>query len=84
MKAIIYLDVPEWQIGQEVSVYFPDTMVQHATCEPLKEQEAKEALFIAHNGTMGWECPRCKNPVDRFFAGEQMNYCGYCGQKIYF
>lgn len=26
MKAIIRLDVPDWQIGQEVSIYFPDTM----------------------------------------------------------
>lgn len=40
MKAIIELDVPEWQIGQEVSVYFPDTMVKHGKCEFLKKQEA--------------------------------------------
>lgn len=26
MKAIIKLDISEFQIGQEVSVYFPDTM----------------------------------------------------------
>lgn len=26
MKAIIKVDVPEWQTGQEVSIYFPDTM----------------------------------------------------------
>ena len=40
MKAVIELDVPEWQIGQDVSVYFPDTMVKHGKCELLKEQEA--------------------------------------------
>lgn len=39
MKAIIQLDVPDWQIGQNVTVYFPDTMVKHAKCELLKEQE---------------------------------------------
>lgn len=33
MKAIIRLDVPEWQIGQEVKVYFPDTMCVKGTCE---------------------------------------------------
>lgn len=36
MKAIIKLDVPEWQIGQEVRIYFPDTMVKYAKCEAVK------------------------------------------------
>ena len=27
MKAIIKLDIPEYQIGQEVSIYFKDTMM---------------------------------------------------------
>ena len=40
MKAVIELYVPEWQIGQDVSVYFPDTMVKHGKCELLKEQDA--------------------------------------------
>jgi hypothetical protein len=39
MKAVIYLDVPEWQIGQDVTIYFPDTMLKHGKCELLKEQE---------------------------------------------
>lgn len=26
MKAIIRLDIPDYQIGQKVSIYFPDTM----------------------------------------------------------
>ena len=33
MKAIIRLDVPDWQIGKKVSVYFPDTMVLNSICE---------------------------------------------------
>ena len=33
MKAVIRLDVPDWQIGQNVTVYFPDTMVKHGVCE---------------------------------------------------
>ena len=41
MKAVIQLDVPEWQIGREVTVYFPDTMMKHGKCELLKEQEKK-------------------------------------------
>ena len=35
VNAVIKLNVPDWQIGQEVSIYFPDTMVKHATCEEL-------------------------------------------------
>lgn len=31
-KAIIRLDVPDWQIGQEVSIYFPDTMMKRSVC----------------------------------------------------
>ena len=33
MKAIIRIDVPEFQIGQEVSVYFKDTMMVNGICE---------------------------------------------------
>ena len=33
MKAIIKLDVPDWQIGKKVSVYFPDSMVSNSICE---------------------------------------------------
>ena len=33
MKAIIRLDVPDWQIGKKVSVYFPDSMVLNGICE---------------------------------------------------
>lgn len=39
MKAIIKLDVPEWQIGQDVSVYFPDTMWIDGRCETDNECE---------------------------------------------
>lgn len=45
MKAIIKLDVPEWQIGKEVSIYFPDTMMKHAICEATKERERPEKLL---------------------------------------
>ena len=37
MKAVIKLDVPEFQIGEEVSVYFKDTMYKKGICEQEKE-----------------------------------------------
>jgi len=33
MKAVIEIDVPEWQIGQDVTVIFKDTMVKRGVCE---------------------------------------------------
>lgn len=39
MKAIITVDVPEHQIGQEVSVYFKDTMCVKSVCTPLTESD---------------------------------------------
>ena len=41
MKAVIELDVPKWQIGQDVSVYFPDTMLKYGKCELLQEQQTE-------------------------------------------
>lgn len=45
MKAVIKLDVPEWQIGQEVRIYFPDTMVKYGKCEAVKENPKREKLL---------------------------------------
>lgn len=56
MKAIIEVDVPKFQIGQEVSIYFKDTMmikgvVQEPTEKPMavdemeREYEKSKALF---------------------------------------
>lgn len=40
MKAVIHLDVPEWQIGQECSVYFRDSMMLfRAVCEAEGQDE---------------------------------------------
>lgn len=33
MKAIIRLDVPDFQIGEDVTVFFRDTMMKHGVCE---------------------------------------------------
>ena len=45
MKAIIKLDVPEWQIGRDVTVYFPDTMLKHGVCEAVKITPKPERLL---------------------------------------
>ena len=45
MKAIIKLDVPEYQIGQEVLVFFKDTMSEKGICEAVKEHQRPERLL---------------------------------------
>lgn len=78
MKAVIQLDVPDWQIGQDVTVYFPDTMMKHAKCELLKEQEAKT------HGTDSGMCEICSfyeraMPVKPHYNARTNWYkCGAC------
>lgn len=42
MKAVIRLDVPEFQIGQFVNVYFKDTMMKTGICEAEETEESEE------------------------------------------
>ena len=52
MKAVIELDVPKWQIGQEAHIFFPDTMELWAT---VKEQEAaKPAVAMTEIDFLDW------------------------------
>jgi len=73
MKAVIELDVPNWQIGQDVAVYFPDTMMKHGKCELLKEQteivRCKDCKYYDHfNGCMSWHDVNSNN--DNWFCAD--------------
>lgn len=55
VKAAIYLDVPDYQIGEEVTVHFKDTMSTHGVCvaktEPILfntvyNEETMEIAFV--------------------------------------
>ena len=35
VDAIIYIKVPKWQIGQNVTVHFPDSMCKSGICESV-------------------------------------------------
>lgn len=39
VKAVVRLEVPDYQIGQEVSVYFKDTMMLKGVCEAVRRWE---------------------------------------------
>lgn len=51
MKAIIRLDVPDWQIGKKVSVYFPDSMVSNSICEIDNTEWIRDNLFKMRDAT---------------------------------
>ena len=77
MKAVIELDVPEWQIGQDVSVYFPDTMLKHGRCELLKEREPLEPELEGGGSSWWYVCGECHGAIDEHDA-----YCRHCGRKV--
>ena len=67
VDAIIRIKVPEWQIGEIVSIHFPDTMFIRSTCE--------RATHEHHN-----RCIRCgkklKDPV-----AQERGYGEICWKK---
>ena len=50
--------------------------------ELLKEKKYKPQKAELR-GTEWW-CPRCKNHIEMFHAGEFNNYCAFCGQAVKF
>ena len=84
MKAVINVDVPEWQIGQDVSIYFPDSMLKHGKCLLKEEQETEwEHLWDAPDGTFKGRCKKC-GFVHFFLEGHdtQYKFCPECGGSV--
>ena len=80
MKAIIELDVPEWQIGQQVEVFFPDTMMKKGVCELLKEKEpvrCKDCAYALYNESIQQGHIVCTKPfTERWQVAKQNDW--YC------
>lgn len=70
MQAIIRVDVPDWQIGKKVSVYFPDSMMIHSVCE----QAQPIGKWIG--GTI---CSNCNHHKMLLW---QYDYCPKCGTRL--
>lgn len=45
VNAIIRIKVPEWQIGEEVKIYFKDTMYIRALCEKEDKEKTNENIY---------------------------------------
>lgn len=72
MKAVIKLDVPDWQIGQEVSVYFKDTMMKKGICEKACGRWKDITRFFPR-----YECSECEGE-----GAPWMNFCPLCGADM--
>ena len=81
MKAVIKLDVPDWQIGQEVSIYFPDTMMQKGICEA----EHKGMWIVLDNcSNEGIYCSECTNKIFDYMTKPKKKlsqFCPNCGSQ---
>lgn len=78
MKAIIKIDVPGYQIGQEVSIYFKDTMNVKGICEAERTGHwIKAKPWMLDYTSYKWECSECEKS-ERF----RHNYCPSCGCRM--
>lgn len=75
MKAVIKLDVPEWQIGEEVQVFFPDSMCKRGVCEVQTDTAHWNCLDNYGGQVNGFECSKCKMP-----SKEDTEFCSSCGR----
>lgn len=80
-KAVIRLDVPDWQIGSEVSVYFKDTMLKKGTCERYEDEHRHGNWEPIWSGNVA-ESVRCSVcwKVSKSPFG---HYCRWCGAEMY-
>lgn len=71
MKAIVRLDVPDYQIGQEVHVYFKDSMTDKGICEEEK---------VGHWELLSNELYMCSECYAKWTM--KLNYCPNCGARM--
>ena len=49
VNAIIRIKVPEWQIGEEVKIYFKDTMYIRALCEKEEDKNKVKRMNVTRD-----------------------------------
>ena len=76
MKAIIKVDVPEFQVGQSVDVYFRDTMCIKGVCEKEDERTTGKWEWYKESPTY-MRCSACGEAEFR-----KTKYCPNFGAKM--
>lgn len=76
MKAVIKLDVPDFQIDQPVTVYFKDTMQKTGVCEADRNEPVAAEI---EGGGASWfhVCGDCHGSINW-----KDSYCCHCGRKV--
>lgn len=88
MKAIIKLDVPEYQIGQEVSIYFKDTMMIEGVVQEPKTGHWEWVQYDYNPKLGNWHCSECRCVVVECVNKNEKGcipiykYCPQCGAKM--
>ena len=81
MNVVIELDVPEWQIGQDVTIYFPDTMQKHGKCK--LPEKVKPQIFDYPSGRRRAWCGSCGHRLRIGYKGDCSDlFCGHCGKEV--
>lgn len=68
IKGIIRVEVPEWQIGEPVTVYFKDTMMTKGICVEEDDEMHRLSLLVEE-----YENKKKRNPVI---------VCPHCGKRV--
>ena len=81
VKAYIEIEnVPEWQIGEKVTVHFKDTMCIKGVCKEIPTVDIKSVIDNLNKGSSIPRCIRCgrklKNP-----EAQQRGYGEICWNK---
>lgn len=80
VEGIIKLDVPEFQIGQPVTVYFKDTMMKRGVCEKRNGRW----IVLDNCSNQGIYCSECQNKIFDYVTKPKKklsNFCPNCGSK---
>ena len=55
VRAVIEVDVPEWEIGERATIYFPDTMQTTGICRVIDPTNDKGQLVTDYMETVSPE-----------------------------
>ena len=78
IDAVVKIRVPMWQIGQECSVYFPDSMRVKSKCE--KEKIGEVLDYTLATGKETYKCSVCHKPMEKSLI--MYPYCAMCGARL--
>lgn len=83
VDAIIRVRVPKWQIGEEVSVHFPDTMMKRGKCEITSKGKWEYVQYDGNADIGNWHCSECGRIVlTKTGKKPYYNFCPNCGADM--